>query len=160
MKQKALVKAISGKYAVVEVTRSAMCDGCSQKDCGKHTCSAGAIFGAGKKMSAKARNPMNAVPGDTVMVETEEKTLLWDAALVFLMPLLLCGIFYWIADLLFHNVTAAYCAAAVGFILAFCLLGYIEHIRKEKVPDIVIVEILPQTNQADDNSCNIENEMD
>lgn len=159
MKQIATVTKVSEKYAVVEVTRSAMCDGCSQKNCSKHTCSAGAIFGANKKISAKAQNPLHAVPGDRVLVETKEKTLLWDAALVFLVPLVFCGILYWITGVIFNNTAASYCAAAVGFILAFFLLGYIEHIRKDKVPDIVIVEILPQTEKADDDFCNTENEL-
>jgi len=159
MKQKALVKETTEKYAMVEVTRSAMCDGCSQNNCKGHTCSAGAIFGAGKKISAKAKNPLKAVVGDEVVVETKEKSLLFDAALVFLMPLVFCGLFYWLADILFHSVTWAYCGAAVGFIIAFCLLGIIEHIRKEKVPDIVIVEILPKEIINEETPCDTENDI-
>lgn len=159
MKQKALVKAAKENYAIVEVQRSSMCDGCSKQGCSGHNCSAGAIFGAAKKICAKAQNPLNALPGDIVMVETQEKNVLMDAALVFLMPLVASGIFYWVANQLFHMTTAAYGAAAIGFILAFCLLGYLEHIRKVKVPDIVIVEILPRTSKADQDSNNTESEM-
>ena len=159
MRQKALVKATKEKYAVVEVTRNSMCDGCSKQSCSSHSCAAGTIFGANKIMSAKARNPINALTGDTVMVETKEKTVMRDAAVVFLMPLIICGLFYYLGNLIFHTVTAAYIASAVGFILAFCILGFIEHIRKEKVPDIVIVDILTRAETVNQHSTNTENEM-
>jgi len=158
MTQKALVKSVTDRYAVVEVSRSSMCDGCSQKNCQSHTCSAGEIFGAGKQMCTKAVNRVGAVPGDVVLVESEDKTVLSKAALVFLMPLAVCILFYTIAERLCSNMTVHYVAAGIGFVIAFCILGCIEHRRSEQTPDIVIVDILPGKDTTEDNLKYIQDE--
>ena len=142
MRQKALVITTYESYAVVEVSRVSMCDGCSQQTCNKHTCSAGKLFGTNKKITAIASNPIGAVAGESVWVETRESTLLITAALVFIMPILLSGLFYWIGERIVHTQIAGYCSAFIGFILAFVILSGIERYRKEKVPDIVITDIL------------------
>ena len=142
MKQKAVVKSTSGQYATVEVSRSSMCDGCVNQNCESHTCAAGAMFGSAKTMTVRVRNPLKAEVGDTVWVESADKTVLGYAALVFLMPILVCVVFYMITDALFTPVWAPYLAAAIGFTGSFAVLGAVEQKKRKAEPDIVITEIL------------------
>ena len=141
MKQKAVVKSTSGKYAVVEVSRSTMCDGCVKQDCQSHTCAAGAMFGSAKTMTVRVKNPLGAAAGDTVWVESADRTVLGYAALVFLMPIAVCAVLYAAADALFAPEWVAYLAAAVGFAGAFGILGILERKKKKEEPDIVITDI-------------------
>ena len=148
MKQKAVVLSTEGKYALVEVSRSAMCDGCVKQDCAGHTCAAGAIFGSAKSMTVRVRNPLHAQVGDTVSVESADKTVLGYAALVFLMPIAVCAVLYGAAQALTEIQWIPYAAAAVGFVGAFALLGGIEQKKKKAEPDIVITEIAEPAKKA------------
>lgn len=142
MKQKAVVKSIFGDCAMVEVARNSMCDGCANRSCESHTCAAGAMFGSAKTMTVRAQNPMGAAVGDTVWVETADSRVLKNAALVFLMPILVCIILYAVTAALFSIDWIAYAAAGVGFVGAFCALGLLEKKKKKEEPDIVITEVL------------------
>ena len=145
MKQKAIVKATQGRYATVEVSRSAMCDGCVKQDCASHTCAAGAMFGSAKTISARARNPLGASVGDTVWVESSDKTVLGYAALVFLLPIVMCMVFYAAAEALTVSAGIPYAAAAFGFAAAFAVIGAVEKKKKNAEPDIVITDIVYST---------------
>lgn len=142
MKQKAVVISTHKDCAMVEVTRSAMCDGCANQNCESHTCAAGAMFGSAKTMTVRAKNPIGATVGDTVWVETADSRVLTNAALVFLMPIVVCMVLYAIADALSSTTWIPYATAGVGFIGAFCVLGFIEKKKKKEEPDIVITEVL------------------
>ncbi len=142
MKQKAVVRSVSGSYAVVEVSRSSMCDGCTNQNCETHTCAAGAMFGSAKTMTVRVRNSLGAAVGDTVWVESADTTVLGYAALVFLMPILVCAILYAAADAIFTAEWIPYAAAAAGFAGAFTVLGFLERKKKKGEPEIVITEIL------------------
>jgi len=146
MKQKAIVRAAEGRYATVEVSRSAMCDGCVKQDCASHTCAAGAIFGSAKAISAKAKNPIGAAVGDTVWVESADRTVLGYAALVFLMPVLVCLLFYAAADALFLQEWIPYAAAVIGFAASFAVIGAVEKNKKNTEPEIVITDIIGGSN--------------
>lgn len=148
MKQKAVVKSTAGKYAMVEVSRSTMCDGCVKQDCQSHTCAAGAMFGSAKTMTVRVKNPLGAAVGDTVWVESADRTVLGYAALVFLMPIVVCSVLYAAADAIFARNWIPYLAAAVGFVGAFAILGILERKKKKEEPDIVIIDI---AGSADEN---------
>lgn len=151
MKQKAVVKSILGDCAMVEVARNSMCDGCANQNCESHTCAAGAMFGSAKTMTVRAKNPVGATVGDTVWVETADSQVLKSAALVFLMPIVVCMILYAIAGTLFSADWIAYAAAGVGFVGAFGALGLLEKKKKKEEPDIVITEIRPSDNAPEAN---------
>lgn len=138
MKQKAIVKSIIGHDAMVEVTRSSMCDGCANQNCQNHTCAAGSLLGAAKTMTVRAQNPIDAAIGDIVWVETADQRVLTNAALVFLMPLAACAILYGIAHVLFATLWVSTLAAGIGFAGAFAVLGVLEQKKKKAAPDIVI----------------------
>ncbi len=143
MKQKALVREVSGNCATIEVTRSAMCDGCVKRDCESHTCAAGALLGSAKTMTARAKNPVGATVGDTVWVESADKTVLGYAALVFLMPVVVCLCAWGIAERLGAPLWGSAVAAGGGFVLSFIVIALVEKRKKMGEPDIVITGVLP-----------------
>ena len=147
MRQKATVKSTAGRYAMVEVSRSTMCDGCVKQDCQSHTCAAGAMFGSAKTMTVRVKNPLGAAVGDTVWVESSDRTVLGYAALVFLMPIAVCAVLYAAADALFTQDWISYLAAAVGFAGAFAGLGILERKKRREEPDIVITDIVAGTDE-------------
>ncbi|MEA1996838.1 MAG: SoxR reducing system RseC family protein [Gemmatimonadota bacterium] len=77
-----VLSAGEGPWARVEVTRSVMCDNCSQ---------AGACISgpeAGKETVASVYNPVGAKEGDTVEISLNEGVILWGTVVLYLMPVL------------------------------------------------------------------------
>ncbi len=143
MKQRAEVLELRGNNALVSVRRSSMCEGCEkQGGCGS-SCAAGELLGAGKTMTALASNEIGAGVGDTVEVESESRTVLGYAALVFLFPILLCAVFYLIGFALNQNESTAMLFGLLGFLSAFLVILLFDRMKKKRAkPDIRITRIL------------------
>lgn len=142
MRQRAVVLKTDGRLAEIEVSRASMCDGCHKNgDCG-HSCELSGIVAGGKKMTTLAENKIGASVGDTVEVETAGKKVLWYAALVFLLPIFICALFYCIADTIFKSEAYALVGAGIGFVLSFAGLAVFDRKKKNSPPDIVIVSVL------------------
>ncbi len=143
MKQKAKVLELKGNNAVVSVQRSSMCEGCEkQGGCGG-SCAAGELLGASKTMTVLASNDIGAKEGDTVEVESESKTVLGYAALVFLFPIVMCALFYFAADAFGAGDAASILWGLVGFAISFLVVLVIDRIKKKKAkPDIQITRIV------------------
>jgi sigma-E factor negative regulatory protein RseC len=140
MRQRAVVLETEGKTATVAVSRSSMCAGCEKSaGCGGHCEIHGLIDLGDHKMTARAKNPIGAVPGDTVEIETKSGTVLSYAALVFILPLAVASLFFWLGSLLFTAEAAPYAAAAAGFALTFVFVALFDRSRRKKGPDITIV---------------------
>lgn len=143
MRQRAVVISTNGELAEIEVSRSTMCDGCHKNgECG-HTCELSGIVSGGKKMTTMAQNRVGAEVGDIVEVETEDRKVLGYAALVFLMPLLVCSVFYFIADAISDSDLTSMIVAALGFVLSFVALTILDRRKKRQQPDIIIVSAEP-----------------
>lgn len=139
MRQRAKVREVMGRYAVVEVARSTMCDGCEKSGgCGGH-CAITGIVGDSRPMTARALNPVGAGVGEVVEVESEERVVLGSAALVFLVPLLACALFFFLGSRIFGSEGAGVIAAIVGFALAFALIGLFDKKLAKREPAIRIV---------------------
>lgn len=143
MTQKATVLELRGKNAVISVRRSSMCEGCEKKGgCGS-SCMAGDLFGANKTMTALASNEIGAQKGDIVEIESESRTVLGYAALIFLFPILVCAIAYSIGNTLGAGETASMIWAGGGFVAAFLLIIAFDRLKKKTgKPDIRITKIL------------------
>lgn len=150
MRQRAVVIETEGKLAEIEVSRSTMCDGCQKNGgCGHHCELSGIVANSGK-MRTTAQNKIGAEPGDTVEVETESTKVLGYAALVFMMPIFVCAVFYFIADAVFAGEAPALIAAAAGFVLSFLGISFVDRSKKKSLPDIAIVEIIKRAENAND----------
>lgn len=142
MRQRAVVLETKGNIAVIEVSRASMCDGCEKNGgCSGH-CDLSGIVSTGGKMTARAENKIGAVAGDKVEVETESSRVLGYAALVFLLPILICAAFYAAANTFTRNDGIAVLAAVFGFIATFAGIAVFDRKIAKKKPDIVIVSRL------------------
>ncbi|MCQ2456091.1 MAG: SoxR reducing system RseC family protein [Clostridia bacterium] len=141
MLRTAEVISVEGEFATVRAERSSMCDGCEKQGC-DGSCSAGMLAGAGKSVTAKAVNTAGAEVGDTVEIETSDAKVLSYAALVFIMPIVVCALFFAAAEALFSDRRISVAAAVLGFILTFAVIGIVEKRHAKKLPDIEIVRVV------------------
>ncbi len=146
MVQKAKVVDISGNLAVVEVSRRAMCDGCHKTGCGGK-CAMSAIFATGSTMTASAANDIGAEIGDTVEIETSDREVLGTAAVVFILPIIIGGLFY--ASGMMLKLSSQICAvlAVAGFAAVLPFLRLIEKKKRKMGPQLFINRII--TDDAD-----------
>ena len=99
-----------------------------QSACG-HDCEECAGCGVtGEAVHAKALNPIGALPGQKVVVESSTKKMLRIVALVYLIPVALFFLGYLAAMAVTASVAVQYTAAAAGFILG--ILGAISYDRR------------------------------
>lgn len=138
MRVKAVVTEVSEKYSVVESERMSACEGCHKSAEGCSVCS---LMGSGKKISTKAINRIGAKVGDTVEIETESRRVMLYAAVVFMLPVLLCLAFYGVASLLGFGETVSYVFLAAGFVISLFFIWIYSKFIVEKRIDAEIVEI-------------------
>ncbi len=138
MRQIGIVSEVYDSFAVVEVSRKSACEGCHANADG--ACGACVAFGD-KKTTAKAANPVGAKIGDRVIIETESKTVVLYAAAVFLFPIILGIIGYFVGGLAAHT-AAPYVGALAGFVAAFIVVWLTLNRVASKRYDVKIVSIL------------------
>ena len=102
-------KVFPGGMAEIAVPRKSACG---------HDCEECAGCGVtGTAVSAKARNPIGAVPGDKVVVESSSKTVLGIIAIVYLIPVVLFLLGYFLTEKLLPTEGLRYAAAIIAFLL-------------------------------------------
>ena len=107
-------------HAEISVPRKSACG---------HDCEECAGCGVtGTAVHAKALNPIGALPGQKVVVESSTKKMLRIVALVYLIPVALFFLGYLAAMAVTASVAVQYTAAAAGFILG--ILGAISYDRR------------------------------
>lgn len=147
MRQRAVVVEVHGEYATVETSRRTMCDGCAKGGgCGGH-CEITGLVASNGKMRAEVENKLGAKVGDTVEIESESGVILSYAALVFILPIAVCALFYYVTYSIFGTESAGVIGAAAGFVLCFARIAVFDRTRKNKKKDIKIVEIKKYTDE-------------
>lgn len=141
MKQTATVKSISGKFAEIEVSRKAMCDGCHNSNCGSG-CPMSGLFSVGKSMIASAENRIGASPGDQVEIETSDREVLLSAVLVFILPVITGGLAFMLSSYFGASYLVSAILSVLGFIAPFPFLRIAEKAQKNKSPKIIITKII------------------
>ena len=99
---------LDARYAVISVPRKSACG----HDC--EECAGCGVTGAAVR--AKAANPIDARPGQKVVVQSDTKKMLRIVALVYLTPVVLFLLGYLLAAALGAAVGVQYMAAAAGFV--------------------------------------------
>ena len=125
MKQIATVeKDLGGGYAEVSVPRKSACG----HDC--EECAGCGMTGAAIK--ARARNDIGAQPGDKVVVESSTKKIFGVVALVYVLPVVLFLLGYFLSEGLAEGMR--YAIAVATFVVSFipCVL-YDRHARKKEL---------------------------
>lgn len=110
MKQIGKVESAKNDEAVVIINRSGMCG---------ENCASCRASCTPTKHRVRAKNPVGAKPGNTVMVEMSDGKVLAGAALLYLFPLAAMIGGYFFADYLWHSEPVSIIAAAVCLSLAF-----------------------------------------
>lgn len=100
------------------------------------------LAGAGKSVTARAVNTAGARPGDTVEIETSDAKVLSYAALVFILPIIVCALFFVAAEAIFTDRRISISFAVLGFVLSFAVIGIVEKRHAKKTPDIEIVRVV------------------
>lgn len=146
MRTQATVIKTENNLATVELHRKSACEGCHKAADGKG-CSVCSLLGSNSKFSALAENPVGALVGDRVEVETSTGRVLFYAAAVFVFPVLAALLFWALSGLFLSELHWQVAFAGIGFVVSFAAVWiYSERIRKNK-RDIVIVAILsPEDN--------------
>ena len=146
MQQRATVLETDGKIAVIKVSRASMCEGCHKfggdGGCGGHCEITGLVAGNGKTMTARAQNNIGAVAGDRVEVESDSARVIGYAALVFILPIIVGGLFCYFGSLIFDATLGAVLSSAFGFALSFFGIAVFDKTKRNKLPDIKITKIL------------------
>ena len=136
MRQEALV-ITGGQTARVLVMRVSACTG-DCKDCGG--------CAEQKPIYAEAANPLGAVPGSYVTLETETGAVLASALLVYFLPLVLFFTVYFLAQGLGAGSGLSAVMSAIGFAASFLIAKRYDRARA-KSPVCTIVDIRESGNQ-------------
>lgn len=112
IEQKGIVIRVERDYAVVEVNRQPACAG----DCGQKC--AGCSINA-KKTEIRVKNLAQAQAGDTVVLQSDGKKMLFYAFLIYIVPILAAVAGYGLGYLLGASEDGAILCAAALFVVAF-----------------------------------------
>ena len=141
MKAKAIVtEIVSARVAVVSVERRAACDGCHKNTDGSG-CTVCTLAGGNRTAKARARNDVGAAVGDVVEVESRTARVMFYAALVFLLPVLLAAAGYLLGFYVFLLGELSIIPAVVGLVLAFLPVWLYSKLVISKRLDMEIVSV-------------------
>ncbi len=143
MRVKATVISIDGKVATVESERLSACEGCHKHAEGCSVCS---LMGGNKTITSIAKNSLGASVGDIVEIETETKTVLFYAALVFILPIVIMLVLYAFIGFFDFSEPIRYGAALLGFAFTFLCIWLYSKYKVSKRYDVVIVNIISRKN--------------
>lgn len=133
MRETGSIIAVSGKTATIQLLQGDKCEGCN-------VCSA---FGE-NKMHVDALNNIGAKVGDLVEVDVEPKEVLKSSMIVFIFPLLMMIVGYFVGGKIapHHGEGAGILGSISGLILAFLLIKVTDRRRNaDDVNPAVIVDI-------------------
>lgn len=139
MRVKATVISTDGERAIVESERLAACEGCHKNAEGCSVCS---LMGSNKVIKAIAKNTLGASEGDIVEIETETKTVLFYAMLVFILPLVIMLGLYAVFGAFRFSEPIRCVAAFGGFAFTFLCIWCYSKYKVSKKYDVKIVSII------------------
>ena len=135
MKNKAYVKEITGGKVILSVKRECACSG-------KDNCNAKCFTLQSETIEVMTDNTIGAKPGDFVEVEGKTSAILLYAAVVFILPVFMGLLLYFIAQVFTKNIILPYIVSGTGFILSVVFLYYfLNNIAKSR-NDFKITRIL------------------
>ena len=125
---------LDARYAVISVPRKSACG----HDC--EECAGCGVTGAAVR--AKAANPIDARPGQKVVVHSDTKKMLRIVALVYLTPVVLFLLGYLLPALLGAAVAVQYAIAVAGFVAGVILaIAYDRRLRARGGVSFTIVRL-------------------
>lgn len=145
MKTTGKVIELRGEDAVVETERISACEGCHKRQEGE-SCSVCSLMNGNRKLRTRAKNPVGAKVGDLVSIESESTRILGYAALVFLLPLALAAVGWFVAGVWTESFLWKGVGALIGVALTFAGLWAFSKKLQKGTGVSVITEILKEKN--------------
>lgn len=126
MTTEATVVSIENKIAVVESERLSACEGCHNHQEGG--CSACTLLGGQRTIRTRAYDRVGVAVGDRVIIESSSRRMLWYAALIFLLPVLV-GVAVYCAAVRFTRLGEVWSGlvAVLSFFVSLFLVGVISN---------------------------------
>lgn len=149
METKATVISTEGDFALVETKRKSACDGCHKQQEGS-SCAMCTLMGDKAELRTRARNPVGARMGDEVMIESPSGRILAYGALVFIMPLLLGLLAYYLCSLVTASELIKLCSALLAFGGAYVFLWLYSRRVISRRCDVTITRILSARAEQED----------
>lgn len=126
-----IVDSIDRNKTIIKVKRDSACAGCkSESFCA--SCM--------KTVTSEAINEIGAKVGDTVIVESESKTILKYAVVTFILPIVFALIAYFITGYIFSDEVISNISMAAGFVIPLVILIIV--VKNKKICDITITSIV------------------
>lgn len=122
METRGIVKEIKGKYVKVKVYKESACGSCnkcteSEKSTGEYEIESDILFEAGEE----------------VIIEMDNKTIFKAGFIVYIFPLFLFFLFYFVFDMILKNKDKAVYFSFVGLFLGFVCLFFIDKIKGKDI---------------------------
>ncbi len=139
------VTQVKDGVATVVWQRSSSCEAChSCKN--SNTCHVHLVFGnQSESVQIKARNKVGAKVGDSVMLETSTTKTLFISVFVFIMPVIISLISYFVSDKYFDASISPGIALVVSFIVSFVLLVKLMNVYVKRNLSVNIVKIVEES---------------
>lgn len=135
MRQSGIVTETKGEFATVEVMQTSACAGCSKQEGCVH---------CKKRVSCSAYNPIAARKGDRVILESSSAVILLYAVLVFILPLLLCGLSYYLLGFIALPKLLRFIISTCIFVLIYVIIYFIADRRENTRKTVRIIAILDE----------------
>jgi positive regulator of sigma E activity len=136
-----VVEIENDNIATVSVARHAACDGC-HKNADGTGCSVCTLLGGNREARVRARNTAGAAVGDTVEVESRTGRMLLYAALVFLLPVVLCLAGYFVGFAISSSEGVALGVAAAAFVLTLFAIRLFSRLVIAQRLDVEILRVV------------------
>ena len=149
METKATVISTDGDFVLVETKRKSACDGCHKQKEGS-SCAMCTLMGDKAELRTRARNPIGARVGDEVMVESSSGRVLAYGALVFLMPILLGLLFYFLCSFVTASEPIRLCGSLLAFGGAYVFLWIYSRRVISRRCDVTVTRILSAPAEQED----------
>ncbi len=144
MKASGKVVEVNGDMIKVVTVRSAACDSC-EKCAQKGACSAHLVLGEeNKTVETDVFNAVGAKVGDTVELASSGERILLVSLVVFVFPVLLSMIGYFIADKLTDNIYAPAVSLGAVFVISFAAAAFFMNKYAQKNIRIEAVKIIEE----------------
>lgn len=140
MIQQGMVLSVEGELATVEIIRESACSSCHNKA----SCGAGVIAGCSKseRVEVQARNKVGAEVGQKVMLTSDTGKTVGIAFCVFVLPIIVAFICYFVGlHIALNEKTAIVIAAAVFFVSFFALFFGFDRLLSKKI-NVEITDII------------------
>lgn len=129
MRENAIVESVHGQYAYVTVKRATACG---------YSCATCSAQCKNKNNSIEVENNMGARAGEHVVIEMKTSRVLKSAFAVYILPLIILFLTYFIADFLGYGEKICVLCSLAAFFVTFIVLHFIDKRIKSSLAGAIV----------------------